>query len=87
MRAVDNGIVNSQHPGRGLATRSGSQISRLAPLVWDDGKNLTGMTKNPYAATEKKNRVARGKAVRCTQCAARDVSNSPRCERGPVPRY
>ncbi len=36
MRTVDNGTANSQHPGRGSVTRSGSQISRLAPLVWDD---------------------------------------------------
>ena len=35
-RTVAYGAINSQHRHRGSVTRSGSQISRLAPLVWDD---------------------------------------------------
>ncbi len=36
MRPVAGDAVNQQKPGRGSVTRSGSQISRLVPLVWDD---------------------------------------------------
>ena len=34
--AFIRGTINQQHPHHGLVTRSGSQISRLTPLVWDD---------------------------------------------------
>jgi len=33
------GDINQQHRHHGSVTRSGSQISRLAPLVWDDEVN------------------------------------------------
>ena len=65
MRSVANGTVNSQRPDHGLVTRSGSQISRLAPLVWDDeGGGLWGVGCGLWEKTSRIGEGTKGRLFR-----------------------